>query len=489
MTVNYKFKTEPYQHQREALGRSITKQNFGFFMEMGAGKSKVLIDTIATLADQGRIDFALIIAPKGVYGNWIRKEIPEHFSDDVYHRVIQWHANPNKTQQAEMAQLREPRPGVLTIFVMNVEAFSTPKGIKTGEWVAKRYGARGLIGIDESTTIKNPKAKRTKALCKISQGFRYRRLLTGSPVTKNPLDIYAQAAFLDPNLLGYSSYFAFQARYAVLQKRTMGAHSFQQIVGYRNIDELSERISEWSYRVLKEECLDLPEKIYTTRSVPLTADQVRHYNQLRNDAFTFVEEGGLVSAQEVITKMLRMQQVLAGHLKTDDDEMIDIPTKRIDTVLDCIEETDGKVILWSRFRYEMRALKDALEKAHGPGTAAMYFGDTPTAERQDIVRRFQAPNDPLRFFVSNKTGAYGITLTAANTVIYVSNDFDLETRVQSEDRAHRIGQRKPVTYIDLIAEDTIDERIVQALRNKMVMSAQVLGEEAREWLKLTPKKS
>jgi len=137
----------------------------------------------------------------------------------------------------------------------------------------------------------------------------------------------------------------------------------------------------------------------------------------------------------------------------------------------------------------MKALKDALEKAHGPGTAAMFYGDTPTPERQEIVRRFQDPNDPLRFFVSNKTGAYGITLTAANTVIYVSNDFDLETRVQSEDRAHRIGQRKPVTYIDLIADNTIDERIVQALRNKMVMSAAVLGEEAREWLKLTPKKS
>ena len=489
MDVNYKFKTEPYQHQREALGRSITQQNFGFFMEMGAGKSKVLIDTIATLANEGEIDFALIIAPKGVYGNWIRKEIPEHFSDDVAHRVIQWYANPNKTQEAEMSALREPRPGVLTIFVMNVEAFSTPKGVKAGEWIARKYGARGLIGIDESTTIKNPKAKRTKSLCKISKGFRYRRLLTGSPVTKNPLDIYAQAAFLDPNLLGYDSYFAFQARYAILKKRTMGAHSFQQIVGYRNIDELSQRISRWSYRVLKEECLDLPEKIYTTRSVPLTPDQIKYYNELRNDAFTFVEEGGLVTAQEVITKMLRIQQVLAGHLKNDDHEMIDIPTRRIDTVLECIEETDGKVILWSRFRYEMKALKDALEKAHGPGTAAMFYGDTPTPERQEIVRRFQDPNDPLRFFVSNKTGAYGITLTAANTVIYVSNDFDLETRVQSEDRAHRIGQRKPVTYIDLIADNTIDERIVQALRNKMVMSAAVLGEEAREWLKLTPKKS
>lgn len=487
MTVNYKVKTKPYAHQLEALDLSLHQKVYGFFMEMGSGKSKLLIDTIANLADRNEIDFAMVIAPKGVYGNWLRKEIPEHFSEDVPHRVIQWYASPNKTQQKELAQLRKPEPGVLTIFVMNVEAFSTQKGVTAGMWIAKNYGPRGLIGIDESTTIKNHKAKRTKALCKISQGFKYRRLLTGSPVTKNPLDIYAQSAFLDPNLLGYNSYYAFQARYAVIQKKTMGAHSFQQVVGYRNIEELSQKIGEWSFRVLKEDCLDLPEKIYTTRSVPLTKDQVRMYNEIRSDAFTFVGED-MVSAQEVITRMLRMQQVLAGHLKTDEDEMVELPSKRVDTVLEVLEETDGKVILWSRFRYEMQLLKRELEKVYGPGTAALYYGDTTPTERQELVKRFQDPEDPLRFFISNKTGAYGITLTQASTVIYVSNDFDLETRIQSEDRAHRIGQTRPVTYIDLIAEDTLDEQIVRALRSKMVMSAQVLGEEAREWLSLAPKK-
>jgi SNF2 family DNA or RNA helicase len=488
MTVNYKLKTKPYAHQLHTLDVSLERPAFGILFEMGGGKSKTLIDTCSNLYLRGKIDFALIIAPKGVYRNWVAKEIPEHFPEDVPHRIIRWAASPTKAQQAEMRSVREPFDG-LTFFVMNVEAFSSPKGAAAGAWMARNLGARGLIGLDESTTIKNHKAKRSKALCQIARGFAFRRILTGSPVTKAPMDIYPQFEFLGPRLLGFDSFYAFQSRYCVTVKRSMGRHSFQQVVGYRFLDELTERIAKHSYRVLKKDCLDLPEKIYTVRYVGLTKEQSAMYNRLREEALLLFSDGQAVSAPQVITRMLRMQQVLSGHLMTDDGELIEFPSARLDELLSVVEETEGKVIIWSRFRNDIQRITAALKQAYGEDSAASYYGDTTDDERSRVVKDFQRPDGPLRFFVSNKTGAYGITLTEASTVIYYANDFDLETRIQSEDRAHRIGQKNNVTYIDMIAEGTIDEKIVASLRSKIDLGATVLGEEAREWLQLKPKAS
>ena len=488
MDVNYKFKMPPFQHQKDALEYGWARPEFGLFMEMGTGKSKVLIDNIGMLYQKGEIDFALVIAPKGVYRNWVAKEIPEHMSDDVPHRVIRWVSSANKKQQEEMRSVKDKFDG-LTIFVMNVEAFSSLKGQKAGTWMARALGTGGLIAIDESTTIKNHKAKRTKALMKIAAGFKYRRLLTGSPVTKSPMDIYSQTEFLRPGLLGYDSYYAFQGRYAVMQRRTMGQAAFQQIVGFRNLDELTDKIDRFSFRVLKKDCLDLPEKIYTARYVGLTNEQISMYNQIRQHAMVLLDTGEMATAPAVITQMLRLQQIMSGHLKTDDGEMLYFPSKRMEALEEIVNEHDGKAIIWSRFRYDIIGITKMLNEKFGEGCAASYFGDTPDEERNNAVKNFQNPNHPLRFFVGNPaTAGYGLTLTEANLVVYYANDFNLETRVQSEDRAHRIGQRNNVTYIDLITEGTIDENIVKSLRAKIDIGAKVLGEEAKEWLTLTPKK-
>jgi SNF2 family DNA or RNA helicase len=486
MEVNYKFKTKPYEHQREAMHRSITMNAFGFFMEMGTGKSKVLIDSVAYLGNTHQIDFALIIAPKGVYRNWINKEIPEHFPNDIQHTVCAWQANQTQGYKKEAKNFFfSEEPGV-KIFVMNVEAFSSSKGKAAGEWMAEKFGRFGLRAIDESTTIKHHKAKRTKSLLKIAAKFKYRRLLTGSPVTKSPMDLFSQFQFLNPMILGFDSYYAFQGRYAVMQKRNMGAHSFQQILGYRNLEELTDKIDPFTFRVLKKDCLDLPDKTYTVRNVGLTMEQIRMYKDLQKEALTLLESGELVSAPQVITQMLRLQQVLSGHIKTDEGEMIEIPTQRLSAMMDCIEEVSGKIIIWSRFRYDIVHIQNELAKVYGKDSVVSYYGDTSDQDRQIAIDRFQ--NGNARFFVANPaTAGYGLTLTEANTVIYYANDFNLETRIQSEDRCHRIGQKNPVTYIDLIADGTIDEKIVKALRDKIDIGARVLGEEAREWLKLTPK--
>ena len=187
--------------------------------------------------------------------------------------------------------------------------------------------------------------------------------------------------------------------------------------------------------------------------------------------------------------MLRIQQVMSGHLKTDDGEMKYFPSRRMDALTEIMDEHDGKAIIWSRFRYDIIEITKMLNKKFGEGSAAAYYGDTSDDERNSIVQRFQDPRSPLRFFVGNpSTAGYGLTLTEANLVVYYANDFNLETRIQSEDRAHRIGQKNNVTYIDLISEGTLDEKIVEALRNKIDIGAKVLGERAREWLTLTPKK-
>lgn len=484
MTVNYKFKTKPYDHQRTAMDHAGSKDAYGFFMEMGTGKSKVLIDNLGTLFLEGKCNFALIIAPKGVYRNWVAKEIPEHMSDDVPHRVIRWVSSPNKKQKQELNSIKDAYSG-LTIFVMNVEAFSTVKGQNAGIWLANKLGKFGLIAIDESTTIKNHKAKRTKSLMKIAAGFSYRRLLTGSPVTKSPLDVYSQCEFLRPGLLGYDSYWAFQSRYAVIKKQNMGGRSFTQVVGYRNLDELTDRIDRYSYRVLKKDCLDLPEKTYTARYIPLTKEQKMMYERIQREALMLFDDGEMVTAPAVITQLLRLQQVLSGHIKTDEGKIVTFPTKRMDALEEIMEEHDGKAIIWSRFRYDIQAIVLTLQKKYGKHSAAGYFGDTGDEERNDIVRNFQDPNHPLKYFIGNPaTAGYGLTLTEADLVVYYANDFNLETRIQSEDRAHRIGQKNPVTYVDLICEGTIDEKIVKSLRAKIDIGAKVLGEEAREWLTL-----
>jgi SNF2 family DNA or RNA helicase len=313
--------------------------------------------------------------------------------------------------------------------------------------------------------------------------------LTGSPVTKSPMDIFAQTEFLRPGLLGYESYYAFQGRYAVTQRRSMGAQAFQQIVGYKNLDELTANIDRFSFRVLKKDCLDLPEKIYTVRYVTLTDEQAKMYSLLQQQAMLMFDDGEMVSAPAVITQMLRIQQVMSGHLKTDDGEMKYFPSRRMDALEEITEEHQGKAIIWSRFRYDIIQITEMLNKKYGKGSAAAYFGDTSDDDRATAVLNFQNPNHPLRFFVGNPaTAGYGLTLTEANLVVYYANDFNLETRIQSEDRAHRIGQRNNVTYVDLISEGTLDEKIVESLRNKINIGAKVLGEQAREWLTLTPRK-
>jgi SNF2 family DNA or RNA helicase len=323
---------------------------------------------------------------------------------------------------------------------------------------------------------------RSKNTEKVGIAARYRRIMTGSPITKSPMDLYQQCAFLSDDCLDCPSYYSFQARYAVTIERQLSSHSFKQIVGYRHLDELKTKIDRFAFRVKKEECLDLPDKLYVKREVDLTDEQVNAYNQMRTLALAQFDTG-IVSTVNALTQLMRLHQIVCGHVKLDDGTVRPLANKRVDELLAIVEETDGKMIIWANYRHDIEAIKLALQKEYGMNSVATYYGDTSADERQEIVTRFQDDQDELRFFVGNpSTGGYGLTLTAANVVVYYSNSFDLEKRLQSEDRAHRIGQTKNVTYIDLIAVNTVDEKIVRALREKINIATQVLGEDIKEWL-------
>ena len=476
---NYKFKTKPYAHQIKALELSWDKPYYAYFMEMGTGKSKVLIDNIAMLYDEGKINGVLIISPKGVYKNWHDGEIPTHLPNHIDQTSVLWQAMINQKQQKELDKLFTTGED-LHILNMNVEALSTKKGV---EFAAKFLRChRTMMAIDESTTIKNPDAKRTKHICSLGEFAAYKRILTGSPVTKSPLDLYKQCEFLKKELLGHTSYYTFRTRYAVMKTANFGGKSVQIVTGYQHLPELSEKLKLFSYRVLKEDCLDLPPKTFVKRLVTLTPDQKKLYIQMKQLALAQMD-GKMMTTATVMTQLMRLQQITCGHFTADDGTTKDIDSNRLPELMNVLEETEGKVVIWAHWQRDVNRIIREIAKKFGENSFVDYYGLTPMGERQSNINKFQDPNSPVRFFVgTTQTGGYGITLTAASTMVYYSNGYDLEKRQQSEARIDRIGQKFPMTYIDIYCEDTVDARIVKALKKKVNIASQIMGEELKDWI-------
>ena len=474
--MNYKFKSKPFAHQSKALEMSWNKEVFAYFMEMGTGKSKVLIDNICMLYNAGKINGALIIAPKGVYKNWFDSEIPNHMPDYVEKKIGLWRTDPNAKDLKPLFSTGAE----LHILIMNVEAFSTKKGVLFAHKFLSCHNA--LIGIDESTTIKNPNAKRTKSILSLKPLSKFRRILTGSPVTKSPLDLFSQCQFLDSWLLNQSSYYAFRTRYAVCRKINVSGRQVEIVVGYRNLGELSEKIKPFSYRVLKDDCLDLPPKTYTKRIIELSDEQKKVYKTMKEKAIAFLN-GKMVSTATVITQLMRLHQITCGHFTSDDGDVQEIKNNRIDQLMEILEEVEGKAVIWAHYRYDIKKIVEAISKKYGENSVVTYYGDTSTDDRQKAITKIQDKDSSVRFIVGTpQTGGYGITLTGASTMIYYSNGYDLEKRQQSEARIDRIGQEKPMTYIDIIAEGTVDDKIVQSLRKKVNIASEVMGEELKDWI-------
>jgi SNF2 family DNA or RNA helicase len=467
----YNYKTKPFKHQKQALIEGARPHNFAYFMEMGTGKTKVAIDNAAYLFQDKKIDFVYVIAPNSVYQNW-KKEIKIHCPEEV--NMYIWKVTKDKTFEYD--------PNKLTFILMNVEALSHASGKKWLEKKLMKTGMRSMIILDESTSIKNLKASRTKSIIKLGQLARYKRILTGSPVTKSPLDLFSQCAFLDKQLLGYDTFTVFKARYAVMYNIERGGYSIQIPKYYVNLEELEYKIKNFSYRVRKKDCLDIPPKMYVQRHVELPDEQRQAYERLKQNALIILKDDE-VSYNNKLTELLKLQQVANGFVKTNEGEIVEFKSNaKLKELMSVLEETQDKCIIWANYVYNIEMIKAKLKETYGEDSVVSIYGKDSVEVRNDAVENFQS-NDRCRFLVGNPTvGGYGLTLTAAKYVIYFSNSYNLEVRQQSEDRAHRHGQTSQVTYVDIIAKDTVDEMVLHNLENKVELSAKTLGEQVQKWL-------
>lgn len=472
--LRFDWKTPPYHAaQGRAFAFARHRPYFGLFMEQGTGKTWVAINTAASKWSAGEIDAVVVVAPNGVHRQWADEQIPAHMPDWVNRKVYAHRAG--KTPPAWVTSSRDDNSD-LTVLCINCEALAH----QSGKDLLMKFmtGRRVFLVVDESIRFKSPRAARTKTLLRLASDMACTAILSGAPVTKGVEDLYSQFALLSTSILGQSSYRTFLARYCTLQPAYRGAPpGATKIVGYRNLDELTGRVAAHTFRVTKAECLDLPPKIYMTRYVTQTPEQRRIYNDLRTALLTEIN-GGRISAPNAAVRLMRLQQVLCGHLPVVNDageiERIEpVPSNRVEATMDILEEDEAPTIIWARFRHDISALRDALTAAGI--TFVTYFGDTKESERADNIRKFMSGE--ARVFLANPAAAgTGLNLQRASRMIYYSNSFNADYRWQSEDRAHRIGQTNPVTIIDLVVPGTIDTQIVKALRARQDIARMVLDD-------------
>jgi SNF2 family DNA or RNA helicase len=484
-------KTKGMAHQLQAVQSMVGRRTYALFMEQGTGKTWTLLADAERLFAKGAIDSVLVVAPNGVHTNWVNREIPAHMEGNIVARA--WRSGAGVRHMRSLEDLFKPRkagePPALRVLAVNIDALVSKKGYEFCE----RFLLSGspLIILDESSRIKNPDAARTKALMRLRRYCKGARIASGTPVTNSPVDVFAQMEFLESGLLGTTSYRAFVAEYAdvlpanhpmivnMTIRNPRAAHA--QIIArnpdgsprWRNLDKLQKLLEPHSFRVLKKDCLDLPEKIYKTITFELDAAQQRAYDKMQDELRIELDDRTELPVSE-LAALVKLQQITSGYVNTPlGVKYVSEDNPRLKTLMDAAEDVEGKFIVWARFREELDAISAALTAAGVEHV--QYHGGVSREDREAAVDQFQ--NGSARVFVGQpQSGGIGLTLTAAETVFYFSNDFNLETRLQSEDRAHRIGTRKNVVYIDIAAENTIDEQIARNLQRKQRTAALVLGD-------------
>lgn len=479
--MTFAYKTEPYAHQLEYPRRSLHRRSFALFADMGTGKTKMILDEFAMLHDEGLVDTMVVTSGKGNYMTWIG-EVRQHLPRSLDVLLCVWDGSDNMTSRRVrrefLAERTRPR-----IFLINIEAIGNSARAQTFVRQVLGTSRRREIVVDESTLIKNHEARRTIEMVSLSRCAEFRRIASGNPTPNSPMDLWGQFEFLGDGMLGHRSFYSFRACYAVLGDVFIGHGKTRKVyIAPKNLDQLNQVVSAHSYRVRKEDCLDLPAKVYQIRNVEMTESQREQYEDMKHLALAVLDDlGAQASSSMAIGQMVKMHQILCGSIRDDDGIYHAIENNRVDAMLDVVRESGRQCIVWCAYTQNVRDCVAALEREFGPGCAMPYYGATPQGERQETIRRFQAGE--VQYFVGTPhAGGKGITLTKASTVVYFSNSYDLEHRVQSEDRCHRIGQVNSVNYVDLLVPGSLDEKIVRALRGKINIASQILGDGYKEWL-------
>lgn len=485
-------KTKPMAHQK--IGRARLAKHpdvYALGCEQGTGKTWMLLADAERQYAAGAISGLLVIAPKGVHVNWVLREIPKHMSTE--HVAEFWLSGASQKHKRRLERLLQTEDA-LAILAINVDAVNTPNGMKFAHRFLTHF--RCMIVVDESQRIKNPKSKRTQRTILLGEQAVSRRISSGTIIANSPLDLFGQFEFLRPGLLGTTSYRAFTSEFAdvlpayhplvqhILEEQAKknknkgGFRGTPQIIRqdekgnkvYRNLDKLRKLIKPLTYRVLKSECLDLPEKIYQTHYFELTSPQRRTYERVAEE-MRFIRDDGDIDLFTAMTLLMKLRQITSGFILVDGEATeLKESGPRLAALKEIVEDAEGSIIVWASFREEIRQVVKALRSLG----VVQYHGGTSTKDRTEAVDSFQSGE--ARIFIAHPAaGGLGLTLTAASVVIYYSSSFSLEERIQSEDRAHRIGTRHNVVYIDLVARETVDERIAAALQKKAIVAAEILN--------------
>lgn len=468
----YPVKANLYKHQIRganmalrafgALDAKTPGGGFGELFEMGCGKTLTTIAVAGALYNLGKIDRVLVVAPTSVCSVW-----PHDLNQFA---TFPWEARvllgDKKKRLKALNELENWPFKALRIAVINYESTH-----RDGIFGALAAYKPDLIVCDESQRIKNPSAAQSKALHKLGDAAPFRMILSGTPVQNNAVDLYSQYRFLDPAVYG-ANFYAFKNRYCI-----MGGYGQHQIVGYRNMDELVEKEHSVAYRVTKEECLDLPQQTFINRYVQFTDAEQAIYEQLRKSSFLELETGENVTATTILTMYLRLMQLTGGFLTADESTRPkQVNTAKLDALADIVDDyvvdAGKKLVIFARFRAEIAAIENLLRLRKIQ--YGSIYGDVPMEERGKIVEDFQTNPDTKVFVAQIQTAGLGITLHAASTAVFYSYDYNYANYAQALARIHRIGQRLPVTYIHLVVDGSIDEKILAALENKEDMAKTVV---------------
>lgn len=468
----YPVKANLYKHQIRganmalrafgALDAKTPGGGFGELFEMGCGKTLTTIAVAGALYNLGKIDRVLVVAPTSVCSVW-----PHDLNQFA---TFPWEARvllgDKKKRLKALNELENWPFKALRIAVINYESTH-----REGIFEALAAYKPDLIVCDESQRIKNPSAAQSKALHKLGDAAPFRMILSGTPVQNNAVDLYSQYRFLDPAVYG-ANFYAFKNRYCI-----MGGYGQHQIVGYRNMDELVEKEHSVAYRVTKEECLDLPQQTFINRYVQFTDAEQAIYEQLRKSSFLELETGENVTATTILTMYLRLMQLTGGFLTADESTRPkQVNTAKLDALADIVDDyvvdAGKKLVIFARFRAEIAAIENLLRLRKIQ--YGSIYGDVPMEERGKIVEDFQTNPDTKVFVAQIQTAGLGITLHAASTAVFYSYDYNYANYAQALARIHRIGQHLPVTYIHLVVDGSIDEKILAALENKEDMAKTVV---------------
>lgn len=496
--MTYKFKTKPFDHQRELHDRTKDEELFALFWEQGTGKSKAVLDTVGHLYDKGKIDCLFVVAPNGVHRNWTAEEVGNHWTDDLLKQVDSfcYHASKAKTKYHQKGAAAILRHKGLAVVAMSYDAIKTDGGKMFSKAVLTQRSC--MFVLDESTRVKNPKAERTKVVMAASKLATYKRILTGTPVSNGPFDVYSQMRFLKQDYwkeFGLNNYTMFKNYFAIWQQVEINGRLVKLLKSYQNLPFLNKALQPKSSRVLKQDVLDLPPKLYSKRYFKMSAKAQKLYDSLKKNYIAEFDGGGTVTGDLAIVRVLRLAQIACGYVAVEHEtlaadglsydtqtklEDIDKVNQRIALVLEILEDLPHKAIIWAKHTRDIDLVMAAL------GDRAVRFdGSCNVDDKAHAVDSFQhGKHNDAQFFVANpKAAGTGLTLHKAKTVIYINNSFVLEDRLQSEDRPHRIGMDdNPVHYIDIAAEGTVDDNVIDALRSKLNVASQITGDRLKDWL-------